>query len=141
MSGSVPLTWETARPLVPELALITATIAYGATFKLVQDALDDVTPVGFILLRFSMGAIVLLPFAIRNGWRGPSTARASLRRKDFLLAVLAFGVVGFAGYWFQNDGPATHDDVELRVHHRTVRRVHAALETVGHAAPPVAQRR
>ncbi len=104
MSGSVPLTWETARPLVPELALITATIAYGATFKLVQDALGDVTPVGFILLRFLMGAVVLLPFAFRNGWRGPSTARPTLRRRDFVLAVLAFGVVGFLGYWFQNEG-------------------------------------
>ncbi len=104
MSGPVPLTWETARPLVPELALIAATLAYGATFKLVQDALKDVTPVGFILLRFTMGAAVLAPFAIRNGWRGPSTAREGLRRKDFLLAVLAFGVVGFAGYWLQNEG-------------------------------------
>src|SRR6185369_11996909 len=88
VSGSVPLTWETARPLVPELALIAATIAYGTTFKLVQDALGDVTPVGFILLRFAMGAAVLLPFALRNGWRGPSTARADLRRRDFALAVL-----------------------------------------------------
>jgi len=104
VSGSVPLTWETARPLVPELALITATIAYGTTFKLVQDALGDVTPVGFILLRFSMGAVVLLPFALRNGWRGPSTASPTLRRRDFLFAVLAFGVVGFLGYWFQNEG-------------------------------------
>jgi drug/metabolite transporter (DMT)-like permease len=104
VSGSVPLTWETARPLVPELALISATIAYGATFKLVQNALDDVTPVGFILLRFSIGAVVLLPFAIRSGWRGPSTARASLRAKDFLFAVCAFGAVGFVGYWLQNAG-------------------------------------
>ena len=69
-----------------------------------QNALKDVTPVGFILLRFSIGAAVLLPFAIRTGWRGPSTARSSLRRQDFLLAVLAFGAVGFAGYWFQNAG-------------------------------------
>lgn len=104
VSGTTPLTWETARPLVPELALIAATIAYGATFKLVQDALKDVTPVGFILLRFAMGAVVLLPLAIRNGWRGPSTANESLRFKHFALAVLAFGVVGFAGYWFQNEG-------------------------------------
>jgi drug/metabolite transporter (DMT)-like permease len=104
VSGTIPLTWETARPLVPELALIAATIAYGATFKLVQTALEDVTPVGFILLRFSIGAVMLLPFAFRNGWRGPSTARVSLRRTDFLLAVLAFGAVGFAGYWFQNAG-------------------------------------
>jgi drug/metabolite transporter (DMT)-like permease len=104
VGGPTPLTWETARPLVPELALIAATISYGATFKLVQDALRDVTPVGFILLRFSMGAVVLLPFAVRNGWRGPTTARSGLRAKHFLLAVLAFGVVGFGGYWLQNAG-------------------------------------
>ena len=104
MGGTPPLTWETARPLVPELALIAATISYGATFKLVQDALHDVTPVGFILLRFSMGAVVLLPFAIRRGWRGPSTARSGLRLRHFLYAVLAFGAVGFGGYWFQNAG-------------------------------------
>jgi len=104
VGGPAPLTWETARPLVPELALIAATISYGATFKLVQDALKDVTPVGFILLRFSMGAVVLLPLAFRNGWRGPTTARGGLRVRDFLVAVLAFGVVGFGGYWLQNAG-------------------------------------
>jgi drug/metabolite transporter (DMT)-like permease len=104
VGGTPPPTWETARPLVPELALIAATISYGATFKLVQDALHDVTPVGFILLRFSMGAVVLLPFAIHRGWRGPSTARGELRARHFLYAVLAFGAVGFGGYWFQNAG-------------------------------------
>ena len=104
MSGSVPLTWETARPLVPELALIAATIAYGATFKLVQNALKDVTPVGFLLLRFSMGAVVLLPLAIATGWRGPSTARESYRAKHFVVAVVAFGTVGFGAYWLQNEG-------------------------------------
>jgi len=104
VSGSVPLTWETARPLLPELALIAATIAYGATFKLVKDALHDVTPVGFLLLRFAIGSAVLLPFALRSGWRGPSTARESYRAKHFVLATLAFGVIGFAGYWLQNEG-------------------------------------
>ena len=67
VSGSVPLTWETARPLVPELALVASTIAYGATFRLVQTALKDVTPVWFNLLRFSIGAVVLVPLAVRNG--------------------------------------------------------------------------
>jgi len=99
-----PVSWETARPLVPELALIAATIAYGATFKLVQNALKDVTPVGFILLRFSLGALVLLPLALRNGWRGPQSRRNSYLASQFVLAVLAFGAIGFAGYWFQNEG-------------------------------------
>jgi drug/metabolite transporter (DMT)-like permease len=99
-----PTSWETARPLVPELALVAATLAYGSTFKLVQNALKDVTPVGFILLRFGLGAIVLLPFAIHNGWRGPESVRGNYRFNQFMLAVLAFGVTGFAGYWFQNAG-------------------------------------
>ena len=38
--------------------------------------------------------------------RAVDGARRRCARKDFLLAVLAFGVVGFAGYWFQNAGPA-----------------------------------
>jgi drug/metabolite transporter (DMT)-like permease len=97
----VSATWETRRPLVPELALIAATTAYGATFVLVQDALERVTPVGFILLRFTVGAAVLIPVALMRGWRRtdvPAQPRA------FMLAVLAFGFVGFVGYWFQNAG-------------------------------------
>ena len=86
----------------PELALITATVAYGATFKIVQNALEDVTPVGFILLRFGVGAIVLIPFALRRGWRGPDAA--GFTRRDFTRAAIAFGAVAFAGYWLQNLG-------------------------------------
>ena len=87
---------------MPEAALIAATIAYGATFKLVQNALDDVTPVGFILLRFTVGAIVLAPFAFRRGWRRAGVTKWTAR--DFRNGVIVFGVVGFIGYWFQNAG-------------------------------------
>ncbi|GIU86205.1 MAG: EamA family transporter [Acidimicrobiia bacterium] len=93
--------WETRRPLLPELALVAATVAYGATFVVVQDALERVTPVGFILLRFAVGAAVLAPFALRRGWR---RAGVSEPARAFAVAALAFGVVGFAGYWFQNAG-------------------------------------
>jgi drug/metabolite transporter (DMT)-like permease len=93
--------WQTRRPLLPELALITATIMYGATFKIVQDALEHVTPVGFILLRFIVGTIALLPFTLRRDWRRPG---ASTTKRDFWLAAVAFGLVGFAGYWLQNAG-------------------------------------
>ncbi len=82
--------------------MIAATIAYGATFKLVQNALDDVTPVGFILLRFSVGALVLAPFALRRGWRRPGVTTWTVR--DFRKGVIVFGAVGFVGYWFQNAG-------------------------------------
>ena len=97
-----PRAWDTPRPLLPELALIAATIAYGATFKIVQNALDDVTPLGFILLRFSVGAIVLLPFAMRRGYRREGVSDAPWRA--FVVATIAFGAVGFAGYWMQNLG-------------------------------------
>jgi drug/metabolite transporter (DMT)-like permease len=97
-----PHSWETRRPLLPELALIAATVSYGATFKIVQNALEHVTPVGFILLRFSVGALVLIPFALRRGWRRADAT--DLRVHDFGIAVLVFGAVGFAGYWFQNEG-------------------------------------
>ncbi len=94
-------TWETRRPLLPEVALIAATTAYGSTFVLVQDALEHVTPVGFILLRFTVGAVVLLPFALARGWRRPGVPASG---RTYAVAVLAFGVVAFVGYWFQNAG-------------------------------------
>jgi drug/metabolite transporter (DMT)-like permease len=97
----VPRTWSTARPLLPELALIAATIAYGTTFVIVQNALDHVTPVGFILLRFTIGTIVLAPIALRRGFRRPGV-ESDLR--GFMIAALAFGLTGFVGYWFQNAG-------------------------------------
>ena len=90
-----------ARRYLPELALIAATVAYGATFVVVQDALDDATPAGFILLRFTIGTIALAPFALRRGFRRPGV---SVTARDFAIAALAFGVVGFVGYWFQNAG-------------------------------------
>jgi len=102
-----PANWATPRPLLPELALIAATFAYGSTFKIVQDALERTTPVGFIFLRFSIGAIALAPFALRAGWRVPDRAPVPTshdRPRAFVRAVSIFGAVGFAGYWFQNAG-------------------------------------
>ncbi|HEX5613898.1 MAG TPA: DMT family transporter [Acidimicrobiia bacterium] len=96
--------WETRRPLLPELALVVATAAYGSTFVLVQDALERVSAVGLIFLRFTVGAAVLLPFAIAQGWRRPGPVGDAETGRSFLRAALLFGVVGFIGYWFQNTG-------------------------------------
>jgi drug/metabolite transporter (DMT)-like permease len=97
----VAVTVVRARRYLPELALIAATIAYGSTFVVVQNALDDVTPAGFILLRFTIGTVALAPFALRRGFRRPGVVTT---RRHFTQAAVAFGVVGFVGYWFQNAG-------------------------------------
>ncbi|MCZ7535401.1 MAG: DMT family transporter [Acidimicrobiia bacterium] len=96
--------WETRRPLLPELALVGATIAFGATFTIVQDALDSLTPVGFILLRFLVGTMVLLPIALRVGWRRRDVAVPDMTPRSFAVAGLVLGAVAFAGYWLQNLG-------------------------------------
>jgi drug/metabolite transporter (DMT)-like permease len=91
----------TRNPLLPELALVAATIAYGGTFKIVQDALEHLTPAGFLLLRFIVGTIALTPFALRRGWR---RAGVDASPRAFTAAALGFGVVGFTGYLLQNAG-------------------------------------
>jgi len=106
MAGPAPAAWETRRPLLPELALVAATVAYGSTFKLVQNALLDVTPLGYMFLRFGVAAIALAPFALRNGWRNrePGAETTIDDAMSFTKAAIAFGVIGFVGYWFQNAG-------------------------------------
>ena len=96
--------WETRRPLLPELALVGATIAFGATFTIVQDALDNLTPVGFVLLRFVVGTAVLLPIAWRVGWRRRDLAVPDETIRSFAVAGLLLGAVAFGGYWLQNLG-------------------------------------
>ena len=82
--------------MLPEFALIAATVAYGSTFVIVKHALEHVTPVGFILLRFTIGTIALAPLALRRGFRRPGVNASG---RSFVLATFAFGVAGFAGYW------------------------------------------
>jgi drug/metabolite transporter (DMT)-like permease len=96
--------WETRRPLLPELALVGATVAFGATFKIVQDALEEMTPVGFILLRFVVGTLVLLPIAWRVGWRRRDVHAPGETPRSFAVAGLLLGAVAFGGYWLQNLG-------------------------------------
>jgi len=93
---------RTLRRFSPELALVAVTVTYGATFTITQDALHDVTPVGLIALRFAFGAAALGPFALRRGWRLRGATGG--RRRDFMIAVAAFGIVGFAGFVLQNAG-------------------------------------
>lgn len=86
---------------MPEAALVVAAACFGATFVLVKDALHDVSPAGFIVLRFSIGTAALAPFAAR---RRAGPARDGARASTFLVVVVALGVALTAGYLLQTVG-------------------------------------
>jgi drug/metabolite transporter (DMT)-like permease len=91
------------RAFYPELALVVASILYGATFTIVQDALDDLTATGFVLMRFAIGGAALVPLALSRGWRGPAVRPTDTSR---VLAGcgIALGITAFVGYVCQNVG-------------------------------------
>lgn len=45
-----------------ELALVLAAILWGSTFVIIKDALADITPVLYLLIRFSLSSLLLLAF-------------------------------------------------------------------------------
>jgi drug/metabolite transporter (DMT)-like permease len=79
-----------------EAALAANTVLWGATFVLVKTALQDVSAVLFLALRFSLAAIALL-LLFRGSWKTPGALRQ-------LLAGALAGVFLFAGYIFQTLG-------------------------------------
>jgi drug/metabolite transporter (DMT)-like permease len=91
------------RAFYPELALVVASILYGATFTIVQDALEDLTATGFVLVRFAIGGAALAPIALVRGWRGPSARRTDSPRA-LTLCGIALGLSAFVGYVCQNVG-------------------------------------
>jgi len=66
-----------ARRYAPEGALVLAAFLFGITFVLVGDALDDVTPAAFLVLRFALAVVVLAPVAIVSMRTAPSPSPAS----------------------------------------------------------------
>ena len=83
-----------------EAALAWNTVVWGATFVLVKAALNDVSPLLFLAMRFSLatGALVLIFRATR---------RRQDRQRYQWKAILAGGLTGsflFAGYLFQTFG-------------------------------------
>jgi drug/metabolite transporter (DMT)-like permease len=82
--------------LSARLALLFATVVWGATFVVVERALDDLPVLHLLALRFTLGALLLLPLALRRrpveGWR------------PVVREGLVVGVALFAGYAFQTYG-------------------------------------
>jgi drug/metabolite transporter (DMT)-like permease len=91
------------RAYLPELAIAGAAFLYGITFSIVQDALDRTTPMGFNLMRFALGAVVLAPFALRRSWAGPDP-RPSDSRRLLVAGGASLGLIAAFAYLFQNVG-------------------------------------
>ncbi len=67
---------------------------------MVKDALQDVSPAGFIVLRFAIGTAALAPFAARRR----ASSIEGVRSRAFLGVVVALGVALTAGYLLQTVG-------------------------------------
>jgi drug/metabolite transporter (DMT)-like permease len=92
-----------AREYLPELAIAAAAVLYGSTFTIVQDALEHASASGLNVARFAVGAAVLLPFAIRRGWRGPRPRPTDGPRR-MVFGGVAVGLVAVVAYQTQNVG-------------------------------------
>lgn len=91
------------RGYLPELAIAGAAFLYGITFPIVQDALEDTTPMGFNLMRFALGTLVLAPIALRRHWAGPAP-RPTDSRRILWWGGTSLGVIAAFAYLFQNVG-------------------------------------
>jgi drug/metabolite transporter (DMT)-like permease len=87
-----------SRRFTAEAALIGAALLYGITFPLVHDALDDITPFAYLLGRFGIATLILLPAAL------PALSTRGPDRRMLVRAGLTAGVILFGGYATQTVG-------------------------------------
>jgi drug/metabolite transporter (DMT)-like permease len=80
-----------------EAALVVNTIIWGATFVVVKHALQDVSPILFLALRFTLATAALLVL-FRGAWSHPRNPRWSLE------GGAVAGIFLFSGYAFQTIG-------------------------------------
>jgi drug/metabolite transporter (DMT)-like permease len=80
-----------------EAALLLAALFYGVTFPLVHDALDDITPFAYLVGRFGLALLVVLPTAYRS-------ARLVADRRMLVRVGVIAGAILFAGYATQTVG-------------------------------------
>lgn len=83
------------RKYLGEAALLIATIIWGGTFVIIKESLNDVSPMLFITLRFSLAAVILLPiFFIKR----------KLFTRELLLSGMLLGLFLFLGFSTQTVG-------------------------------------
>ncbi len=80
---------------IGEFALLFNTLIWGGTFALIKNALTDISPMLFLALRFSIAAIIFLPFVY-----------SSLKKTDrqTLVAGSILGIFYFSGFAAQTFG-------------------------------------
>jgi drug/metabolite transporter (DMT)-like permease len=86
--------------------LVLAAFFFGITFPLVHDALEDVTPFAYLLLRFSIAVLALAPFAIAVA-RSKGEDRRLLWRVGTIAGVLLFGGYATQTIGLQYTSPST----------------------------------
>ncbi len=83
-----------------EAILLFITLLWGATFVIVKEALQEISPLLFITIRFVIAGIILLPFVLRKNFG-----------KKSVLSGILLGVLLFLGFALQTVGlkytPAT----------------------------------
>lgn len=84
-----------SRRLQADLWLLGLSFIWGSTFVVIKGALDDVSPLLLVTIRFLLAAAILSPLLL--------TAKTPLSRET-LKGGIVLGVLLLAGFWFQTTG-------------------------------------
>ena len=76
-----------------EVILIFVTLLWGGTFVIVKEALNDISSMAFIAVRFLLAAIILLPFMLKKNFD-----------KETTIAGILLGILLFFGFAAQTMG-------------------------------------
>jgi drug/metabolite transporter (DMT)-like permease len=87
------------------ILLLALAALWGASYLFIKIGLDDLSPAGIVFTRTALAAIVLLPFAVRNGGMAPLWRRAP--------GLLALGAVQVAGPFLLISAGERHIDSGL----------------------------
>ncbi|GJQ62002.1 MAG: permease [Melioribacteraceae bacterium] len=78
-----------------EFFLVLMTLIWGGTFAIIKQSLDHASPVIFVAVRFSIAAVVMLPFA----WK-----KLRVAKKSTIFAGMFLGALIFFAFSFQTLG-------------------------------------
>jgi drug/metabolite transporter (DMT)-like permease len=91
----------------PEGALVLAALFFGVTFPLVHDALADIDPFAYLVLRFVIAVAALAPFAVMIARRASAEERRLLLRVGAIAGVLLFGGYATQTVGLRTESPST----------------------------------